>query len=220
MYAHDASSSHIPRPPHSAGLSFKGKSSIPPTLHYFHSNSPSRSPSGDRPTLSRDDDFISHLLVEKLGTGAFPLVVHKMDPTRKLPKTDADKLMQIVRRVSLSSLPPPFPLFLKSKLNLSFAPPLLPIARRFKEDTPKGYQRSRGRVAQVCSFSINLLFSCSLFCPLPVQLTSVSLPSSQSPVRYYLRDYTQKQINAFATYAPLPPLSLIPPNLFYPQSRF
>lgn len=54
--------------------------------------------------LSRDDDFISHLLVEKLGTGAVPLVVHKMDPTRKLPKTDAQKLMQIVRRVSLLPL--------------------------------------------------------------------------------------------------------------------
>ena len=53
--------------------------------------------------LSRDDDFLSHLLVEKLGTGGFPLVVHKMDPTRKLPKTDADKLMQIVRRVSFLS---------------------------------------------------------------------------------------------------------------------
>ncbi|KAI0940611.1 hypothetical protein AcW1_003763 [Taiwanofungus camphoratus] len=49
--------------------------------------------------LARDDDFLSHLLVEKLGTGAVPLVVHKMDPTRRLPKTDAGELLQIVRRL-------------------------------------------------------------------------------------------------------------------------
>ena len=52
--------------------------------------------------LSRDDDFLSHLLVEKLGTGGFPLVVHKMDPSRRLPKSDPEQLMQIVRRVSLA----------------------------------------------------------------------------------------------------------------------
>lgn len=49
--------------------------------------------------LSRDDDFLSHLLVEKLGTGDVPLVVHKMDPSRRLPKTSADDLLEIVRRV-------------------------------------------------------------------------------------------------------------------------
>lgn len=51
--------------------------------------------------LSRDDDFLSHLLVEKLGTGDVPLIVHKMDPTRRLPKTNADDLLQIVQRVSV-----------------------------------------------------------------------------------------------------------------------
>ncbi|KAI0093181.1 hypothetical protein BDY19DRAFT_1053680 [Irpex rosettiformis] len=50
--------------------------------------------------LSRDDDFLSHLLVEKLGTGDVPLVVHKMDPSRRLPKTNADELLRIVQRVS------------------------------------------------------------------------------------------------------------------------
>ena len=55
--------------------------------------------------LSRDDDFLSHLLVEKLGTGDVPLAVHKMDPSRRLPKTNADDLLQIVRRVSKSSSP-------------------------------------------------------------------------------------------------------------------
>ena len=49
--------------------------------------------------LSRDDDFLSHLLVEKMGTGDVPLVVHKMDPTRRIPKTNADDLLLIVRRV-------------------------------------------------------------------------------------------------------------------------
>ena len=49
--------------------------------------------------LSKDDDFLSHLLVEKLGTGSVPLLVHKMDPTRRLPKVDAHELLAIVRRV-------------------------------------------------------------------------------------------------------------------------
>lgn len=54
--------------------------------------------------LSNDDDFISHLLVEKLGTGAVPLYVHKMDPIRRLPKTDSQELLQIVRRVSVLTM--------------------------------------------------------------------------------------------------------------------
>ena len=52
--------------------------------------------------LSKDDDFLSHLLVEKLGTGIVPLLVHKMDSSRRLPKTNTLDLMRIVRRVSLS----------------------------------------------------------------------------------------------------------------------
>jgi hypothetical protein len=51
--------------------------------------------------LSRDDDFLSHLLVEKLGNGTVPLLVHKMDPSRRLPKTDAGELLRIVQRVSV-----------------------------------------------------------------------------------------------------------------------
>jgi [histone H4]-N-methyl-L-lysine20 N-methyltransferase len=53
--------------------------------------------------LSKDDDFLSHLLVEKLGTGTVPLLVHKMDPTRRLPKVDAAVLLDIVKRVRTSS---------------------------------------------------------------------------------------------------------------------
>jgi hypothetical protein len=54
--------------------------------------------------LSRDDDFLNHLLVEKLGTGSIPLYVHKMDPMRPLPKTDPKDLMAIVQRVRSSYL--------------------------------------------------------------------------------------------------------------------
>ncbi|KAG2150858.1 hypothetical protein DEU56DRAFT_728307 [Suillus clintonianus] len=92
--------------------------------------------------LSKDDDFLSHLLVEKLGTGAVPLLVHKMDPSRRLPKTNTEDLMQIVRRLVISKLGP------------------------------------QNAVRQAVD---DLLV----------------LPS----VRYYLKPYTQKQINAFATHA-------------------
>ncbi|GBE81328.1 predicted protein [Sparassis crispa] len=92
--------------------------------------------------LSRDDDFLSHLLVEKLGTGAVPLVVHKMDPSRRLPKTDSDQLLQIVRRLVASKLP------------------------------------SKTAVRQAVDSLLSL-----------------------SAVRYYLRLYSQKQVNAFATHA-------------------
>jgi len=60
--------------------------------------------------LSRDDDFLSHLFVEKLGTGNVPLFVHKMDSSRRLPKTDASDILQIVRRVR--SFPPYNPNFI------------------------------------------------------------------------------------------------------------
>ena len=49
--------------------------------------------------LSRDDDFLSHLFVEKLGAGAGALLVHKMDPLRRLPKTDPQDVLAIVQRV-------------------------------------------------------------------------------------------------------------------------
>jgi hypothetical protein len=56
--------------------------------------------------LARDDDFLSHLLVEKLGTGDIPLLVHKMEPSRRLPKTNPEILMAIVQRVCLIFLSP------------------------------------------------------------------------------------------------------------------
>ncbi|KAJ6499190.1 hypothetical protein C8R45DRAFT_821212 [Mycena sanguinolenta] len=92
--------------------------------------------------LSKDDDFLSHLLVEKLGAGTVPLYVHKMDSSRRLPKTDADDLLQIVRRLVVTKGP-------------------VPLVTRQAVD--------------------ELLML--------------------SPIRYYLKLYTQKQINAFATHA-------------------
>ncbi|KAJ7446174.1 hypothetical protein B0H11DRAFT_2085389 [Mycena galericulata] len=92
--------------------------------------------------LSKDDDFLSHLLVEKLGTGTVPLLVHKMDSSRRLPKTDADDLLQIVRRLVIT----------------------------------------KGPVQLVTRQAVDEL---------------LVLP----PIRYYLKQYSQKQINAFATHA-------------------
>lgn len=60
--------------------------------------------------LSRDDDFLSHLFVEKLGTGSVPLFVHKMDSSRRLPKTDTNDILQTVRRVRSFLLNPNFAL--------------------------------------------------------------------------------------------------------------
>ncbi|KAG8213649.1 hypothetical protein J3R82DRAFT_10339 [Butyriboletus roseoflavus] len=92
--------------------------------------------------LSRDDDFLSHLLVEKLGTGNVPLCVHKMDPSRRLPKVPASDLMTAVRRLVES----------------------------------KGAPQNAMRQA-------------------------VDELLALQSVRYYLKPYTQKQINAFATHA-------------------
>ncbi|KAJ3909197.1 hypothetical protein F5879DRAFT_984991 [Lentinula edodes] len=92
--------------------------------------------------LSKDDDFLSHLLVEKLGTGSVPLLVHKMDSSRRLPKVSPHDLIEIVRRLVM------------------FKGPLQHAVRNAVDDL--------------------------------VYLT---------PIRYYLQNYTQKQINAFATHA-------------------
>jgi hypothetical protein len=55
--------------------------------------------------LSRDDDFLSHVLVEKLGTGDLPLMVHKMNNASRAQRTDAIQLLDVVRRVRVFSLP-------------------------------------------------------------------------------------------------------------------
>ncbi len=58
--------------------------------------------------LPNDDDFLSHLLIEKLGTSMVPLLVHKMDSSRRLPKTNSLDLMRIIRRVRSLFSPSPF----------------------------------------------------------------------------------------------------------------
>lgn len=50
--------------------------------------------------LSNDDDFLSHVLIEKLGAGVVPLLVHRMDQARSLPKTKTEDLLAIVHKVS------------------------------------------------------------------------------------------------------------------------
>ncbi|KAF7321671.1 SET domain-containing protein [Mycena kentingensis (nom. inval.)] len=110
--------------------------------------------------LSRDDDFLSHLLVEKLGTGTVPLLVHKMDSSRRLPKTDADDILRIVRRLVAT----------------------------------KGVIQAT--IRQAVDELLMYVANASSFFPV---LTA--LFASLGPIRYYLRQADQRQINAFATHA-------------------
>ena len=132
--------------------------------------------------LSKDDDFLSHLFVEKLGTGGVPLLVHKMDPSRRLPKTDADDILQIVRRVS------------------SFLPTALVLhshSHGLKAGCVEG--SAVGGDPRSCRqpVSVRCLFQ------LPIaSWFSYLLLYRLRPIRYYLSNYADKQSNAFATYAP------------------
>ncbi|QRW21309.1 non-structural maintenance of chromosome element 4 [Rhizoctonia solani] len=51
--------------------------------------------------LARDDDFLSHILVDTLASDR-PLGVHKMDPTRPLPECDSRDILRIVRKLALT----------------------------------------------------------------------------------------------------------------------
>lgn len=136
--------------------------------------------------LSKDDDFLSHLLVEKLGTGTVPLLVHKMDPSRRLPKTDARDLLAIVRRVS----PVLFPRLSRLTFCLTRHVGIFVnhTACRLKRTRPACYPPGCRRPTHVCP-AIAFITS----------LHANSLLDSLPPIRYYLKSYTQKQINAFAT---------------------
>ena len=130
--------------------------------------------------LSRDDDFLSHLFVEKLGTGSVPLFVHKMDSSRRLPKTDTNDILQIVRRVRLAL---PITLVLRShscghKAGCDEGP------------TIGGDSRSGRKFASVRS-------PCQ---PPTASWFSYLLLYRIRPIRYYLSGYMEKQVNAFATY--------------------
>lgn len=148
--------------------------------------------------LSNDDDFISHLLVEKLGTGAVPLYVHKMDPTRRLPKTDAAQLLHIVRRVRCWSY-----LHIDGLIDGLTDLSQLVLSR-------SSLQNAVRHAIDELLLCVLLFLSLSLYSAHPSQY---SLP----PVRYYLRSYTQKQINAFATCAFL--LLSLSPSLLHLQPR-
>ncbi|KAF8757195.1 hypothetical protein RHS01_04049 [Rhizoctonia solani] len=50
--------------------------------------------------LARDDDFLSHILVDTLASDR-PLGVHKMDPTRPLPECDSRDILRIVRKLAV-----------------------------------------------------------------------------------------------------------------------
>nr|VWO98317.1 Integral membrane protein [Ganoderma boninense] len=144
--------------------------------------------------LSRDDDFLSHLLVEKLGTGGFPLVVHKMDPSRRLPKTDPEDLMKIVRRTSLLQIP-------------------LLVFDIIQLVAFKGLSQTAIRQAVDDLLSYALIF-------LLQSLGLIIFPSprlSLTAVRYYLRSSNQKQVNAFATYVVVAFRILALPNMHLPS---
>ena len=96
--------------------------------------------------LSRDDDFLSHLLVEKLGTATIPLLVHKMDSSRFVPKVRVEELMTIVRRVSSPHLLSR----LNSLLNASYVLALSHLCLLRSDDPNKGsaaHRHPRGRHA-------------------------------------------------------------------------
>ncbi|KAG8965846.1 Histone-lysine N-methyltransferase set9 [Tulasnella sp. 419] len=49
--------------------------------------------------LAKDDDLLSHILVDTLGTGLdAPLGVHKMDSARRMPKFETQDILYIVRK--------------------------------------------------------------------------------------------------------------------------
>ncbi|KAG9006602.1 UTP-glucose-1-phosphate uridylyltransferase [Tulasnella sp. 427] len=49
--------------------------------------------------LARDDDLLSHLLVDTIGTGPeAPLGMHKMDSARRMPKFNTEDILYIVRK--------------------------------------------------------------------------------------------------------------------------
>lgn len=146
--------------------------------------------------LSKDDDFLSHLLVEKLGTGTVPLLVHKMDGSRRLPRTDSMDLMRIVRRVR------PVQLWNHAFTHLLFLTrhfaPFICVLAFIQLVSSKGpiHQVMRLAVDELLTYVSGIFIhrrSCHLR---PLQHPfCFSLPS----IRYYLKSYTQKQINAFAT---------------------
>jgi hypothetical protein len=163
--------------------------------------------------LARDDDFLSHLLVEKLGTGHIPLLVHKMDPSRRLPKTNPLDLMTIIRRVRLS-FPPhvPSPSFI-APIHALFSPLIARLCKGFLCHHHSRCCRPPPRVRLFASFSLPPPFPWS-----PCTYAKFSLPS----VRYFTKGFTEREVNSFATFVtapPPPPSLLILTYPFLPQTQ-
>lgn len=142
--------------------------------------------------LSRDDDFLNHLLVEKLGTANIPLYVHKMDPMRPLPKTDPKDLISIVQRVSfLGSC-----VCMPAGMLIDAFGRVLP-AHCFQGARSKSHQASGRRASQVwpCHF-------------LSSTTSLIFVAHRLHAVRTFIKKFSQLQIDAFATYVyiPCPPV--------------
>ena len=152
--------------------------------------------------LARDDDFLSHLLVEKLGTGDIPLLVHKMDPSRRLPKTSPQDLMVIIRRVRFN-FPYPIPL---ASLPLSIT-----LINAFS--SPRQLVSVKGSSVTAIHDAVDILLEfvfSRLSPPLSSQISprvKFRLPS----VRYFTKGFTEREINSFATFVYLLP-SCAPPR--------
>jgi hypothetical protein len=146
--------------------------------------------------LARDDDFLSHLLVEKLGTGHIPLLVHKMDPSRRLPKTSPQDLMAIIQRVRFI-FPSPLPLA-SQLLSITLINAFYSLRQLV---SVKG--SSVAAIHDAVDHLLEFVFS-RLSPSFPSQTSSrvkFRLPS----VRYFTKGFTEREINSFATFvSPLP----------------
>jgi len=152
--------------------------------------------------LARDDDFLSHLLVEKLGTGDIPLLVHKMDSSRRLPKTSPQDIMAIIRRVRFI-FPSPLPL----------APLPLSITLINAFFSPRQLVTAKGSSVTAIHDAVDRLLEFVFSRPSPFFPSQISprvnfrLPS----VRYFTKGFAEREINSFATFVSSSP-SRSPPR--------
>jgi hypothetical protein len=141
--------------------------------------------------LARDDDFLSHLLVEKLGTGDIPLLVHKMDPSRRLPKTSPQDLMAIIRRVRFIFL---------SLLLLASLHHFITLINAFS--SPRQLVSVKGSSVSAIHDAVDYLleFVFSRLSPLFPSQISLRAKFRLPSVRYFTKGFTEREINSFATF--------------------
>ena len=147
--------------------------------------------------LARDDDFLSHLLVEKLGTGDIPLLVHKMDSSRRLPKTSPQDLMAIIRRVRFIFLSP---------LLLASLPLFITLINAFS--SPRQLVSAKGSSVTAIHDAVDHLleFVFSRLSPFfRFQKISPRVKFRLASVRYFTKGFTEREINSFATFVSLSP---------------